>query len=303
MPKDKERRSNPVQSFNKKLKKDTINKAKHEKAKLRDTQLQKRRPDQVQRQIDELRELERSGTISANDRRHLETLERDLARIEKLRAEGKLGPIVISERTKGLEEKQERQRTKRPKHPEKSYYYDALYNPTGVPPPGMPYRERDEGDKDEHDSDTSTTSSVARIPMPEGTPPPLSDDDSADESEQVVHSSGREWNGKGKKAPGRMASGDKQGDEGIPKVVAPSQTSYSSEPVLKDLRREAVQFVPKSLKRAVVAQPLAHKPIDPLDPEVEPEEWKTKRTSDPLDSPQQSNQITRKRLNAAPSVP
>jgi hypothetical protein len=28
--------------------------------------------------------------------------------------------------------------------PKKSVYYDAVYNPFGVPPPGMPYRERSE---------------------------------------------------------------------------------------------------------------------------------------------------------------
>lgn len=28
--------------------------------------------------------------------------------------------------------------------PKRSYYYDATYNPFGVPPPGMPYRARSE---------------------------------------------------------------------------------------------------------------------------------------------------------------
>ena len=28
--------------------------------------------------------------------------------------------------------------------PKRSVYYDAVYNPYGVPPPGMPYRERSE---------------------------------------------------------------------------------------------------------------------------------------------------------------
>lgn len=29
-----------------------------------------------------------------------------------------------------------------PRHPERSIYYDAIMNPYGVPPPGMPYMER-----------------------------------------------------------------------------------------------------------------------------------------------------------------
>lgn len=30
------------------------------------------------------------------------------------------------------------------KHPERSIYYDPVFNPFGAPPPGMPYRERRE---------------------------------------------------------------------------------------------------------------------------------------------------------------
>lgn len=29
-----------------------------------------------------------------------------------------------------------------PRHPERSVYYDPVFNPYGVPPPGMPYIER-----------------------------------------------------------------------------------------------------------------------------------------------------------------
>jgi len=31
-----------------------------------------------------------------------------------------------------------------PRHPERSIYYDPVFNPFGVPPPGMPYMERRE---------------------------------------------------------------------------------------------------------------------------------------------------------------
>ncbi|OCF40382.1 hypothetical protein I317_05817 [Kwoniella heveanensis CBS 569] len=57
--------------------------------------------------------------------------------------------------------------------PKRSVYYDPVYNPFGVPPPGMPYRERtpeaaseddsEEGDEDDSDDD--------EIVMPEGPPP------------------------------------------------------------------------------------------------------------------------------------
>lgn len=42
-----------------------------------------------------------------------------------------------SDNTPGLYDKNGRL-----KHPERSLYYDPVYNPYGAPPPGMPYREK-----------------------------------------------------------------------------------------------------------------------------------------------------------------
>lgn len=126
MAKDKSLGSNPALAFHKKTKKDSINKSRIEKSRLRDSQLQKRRPDQVERQIDDLRQLAQSGKINAQDRRNLESLERDLARMNKLRAEGKTGPLVTSERTKRRDEKLEIRQAKIPKNPTRSYYYDPI---------------------------------------------------------------------------------------------------------------------------------------------------------------------------------
>lgn len=78
-----------------------------------------------------------------------------------------------------------------PRHPERSIYYDAVMNPYGVPPPGMPYMERplrpdetasdDEADGDDdvvmpegpppNDNNNDTIDSDEDIPMPEGPPP------------------------------------------------------------------------------------------------------------------------------------
>lgn len=65
--------------------------------------------------------------------------------------------------------------------PKKSYYYDPVYNPYGVPPPGMPYRERTPtGMSDgEESSDNSEEGSDDDIVMPEG-PPPEEEPDSDD---------------------------------------------------------------------------------------------------------------------------
>lgn len=126
MAKDKSLGSNPALAFHKKVKKESINKSRAEKSKLRDEQLQKRKPYQVQRQIDELRQLAAASKINAHDRKLLETLERDMARISKLRTEGKSQPLITSERTKREDQRLEKSQNKIPKDPKRSYYYDPI---------------------------------------------------------------------------------------------------------------------------------------------------------------------------------
>lgn len=308
MVKDKSLGSNPALDFHKKRKKDSINKSKLEKGKLRDSQLQKRRPDQVQRQIDELQGLAKSGKISAHDNKNLDILQRDLARIKKLQSEGRAGPIVTSERTKALDLKAERHTTKLPKHPEKSFYYDPIYNPYGVPPPGMPYRERSESHRPEDESDTSTTSSVARIPMPAGSPPPVFSDESVTSSDprqtaQLYESPGTLGSAMQDKMPGRMLAPNPHAKHQTTGGKLTSQISYSAEPVMKDLRREAAQFMPKSLKRKAT-ESLKSKQLDPLYLDVMYPGHDTDQDNLSAE-PQLAGTAgrDRKRLNLAPAVP
>lgn len=323
MAKDKSLGSNPALEFHKKAKKAGINKSKAEKAKLRDSQLQKRRPDQVQRQIDELRQLAQAGKINSQDKKNLDALERDLARINKLRVEGKTGPVVTSERIKQREEKEERKRGKIPKDPTRSYYYDPVCrlhlsclrtitdiidNPYGVPPPGMPYREID---KAAVESDSSTSSSIRRIPLPPGTPPPLgntiNDRHAAKEDHQSPAQSIQHPKSRRQQMPGRLAVADPQDEavnvDTVEEVRRPVQTSYSAEPVMKDLQKEALAFVPKNLKRKAVALQ-KQRQIDPLDIEaIEEQELAQQASRESVTEAAQSQvKPVRKRINAAPNV-
>jgi mRNA biogenesis factor len=65
----------------------------------------------------------------------------------------------VSDRTKGREEERERERQKELKRafkdavkgkrdPRRSVYFDEVWNPYGIPPPGMPWKERDEDDSE-----------------------------------------------------------------------------------------------------------------------------------------------------------
>jgi len=69
------------------------------------------------------------------------------------------GPVIVSDKTKGreaeiakLKEKEEKKAfkeiLKNKRDPRRSVYYDEVYNPYGVPPPGMPWKERDEDDSE-----------------------------------------------------------------------------------------------------------------------------------------------------------
>ena len=93
----------------------------------------------------------------------LVSLEKELRLVKraKVRASSdeKRGPVIVSDKTKRdeeerrkVKEKEERKRFRevvsRKRDPKRSVYYDEVWNPYGVPPPGMPWRERDEDDED-----------------------------------------------------------------------------------------------------------------------------------------------------------
>ncbi|ORY87788.1 hypothetical protein BCR37DRAFT_332358, partial [Protomyces lactucae-debilis] len=226
-------------------KKNQLNKSRAEKANARNAKLQHRRPDQVQAQIAELQALEKQGRINATDKRLLVTLERDLQRIKRLQTDDKrAGVIVTSEQQQRREQVQLKRQSRLPKDPTRSVYYDAVFNPYGVPPPGMPYKEVDDADA----SDSSTTSSVAAIPMPEGTPPPLlSSHHRRSDAEKPPKLEAGENIG-GPIRPGRLVQQSASGPVAGAESTTSIQTTYSSAPVLRDLVKESARFKPHRLK-------------------------------------------------------
>ncbi|WRT66424.1 uncharacterized protein IL334_003380 [Kwoniella shivajii] len=70
--------------------------------------------------------------------------------------------------------------------PKRSVYYDPVYNPFGVPPPGMPYMEKPAEEESEEDS-SEDDESDDEIIMPEGPPPnPNSEsDEESDDSDDI----------------------------------------------------------------------------------------------------------------------
>ena len=137
----------------------------------------------------------------------------------------------------------------------------------------MPYREIDDYEEVDVEQDSeadsvSVTSSIANIPMPAGTPPALLEDEAEEEgifdkvieATQICGTSERlagEYLGERKRTMQDQAVTDQA------VTSAAIQISYSSEPVVRDLRREAVGFVPKAVRRRG-GHPVQRSQQDPL---------------------------------------
>lgn len=163
-------------------------------------------------------------------------------------------------------------------------------NPYGVPPPGMEYRERDE-QIEVDESDSSTSSSVARIPMPPGTPPPLKQ---ADLEFDLVMSTDRMTGRTDERQPPQMADTGHASDTVTPAV---SKIEYASAPVMRNLQQESAVFVPKGIKRKLHTAPTDNVPADPLDPEGNDN---TTAQQNPLVTRRSIPQ--KRRLNLAPDI-
>jgi len=148
-------------TIDKKDKKRAAEKIKQQRQNVQLSHASKRNPARLESQITNLKQLEAQGRLSDADRAVLSTLEKELRTVRKAKAQfsQQSGPVIVSDRTKmdeaekaKLREKEERKQfrdiLKHKKDPRKSVYYDEVWNPYGVPPPGMPWRERDEDDSE-----------------------------------------------------------------------------------------------------------------------------------------------------------
>ena len=156
MPKDKERSFNPAMAQRKSDKQKALKKSKSEALNRRNEKLARRNPDRIQRQINNLKEVEESGRqLRPHDKELLEALERDFRSIQKAReALGDKAPVFGSARPQG--------------------HVGRDGNEHSV----LGKRRRDDGrhrqwSKREESDSSDTDESVRGIPMPRDTPPPI----------------------------------------------------------------------------------------------------------------------------------
>ncbi|KAF9446114.1 hypothetical protein P691DRAFT_804696 [Macrolepiota fuliginosa MF-IS2] len=190
---------NPAEAYRKAQRKKELKKNKTERAKARDFSLVKKDTTDLEEEIGQLES-------SDGDKGRLAELKAELEKVNKKKEEYvKEHPeqrnLVYrrhrkqtdgNENSKHEEEPEPQKRNlfnKKglPRHPERSIYYDAVMNPYGVPPPGMPYLERplrpDEMDSEAEDDSGGIPTAIDlppgyelvesddEIPMPEGPPP------------------------------------------------------------------------------------------------------------------------------------
>lgn len=192
----KERSLNPVAAQHKADKQKAQAKNKKQVQAQRNEKLARRNPERLQKQIDELKELESRGVLRPKDKETLTQLEKDLRGVRRAReALGDAAPKFAERRDYGAggdvrQEQRERRQN-------------------------LGKRRRGEEDAHGSDSGEETDPDVRSIPMPRDTPPPIP--------------------AQPRKAHGLPAK---------PVPAAPAQTVYSSAPQLRDLKKEAVRFMP-----------------------------------------------------------
>ena len=210
----KERSVNPAQQQRKAEKQKEIAKNKKQLQSKRNEKLARRNPERLQRQIDELKELEQRNVLRPKDQETLKQLERDVKGIRRARdALGDAAPKFPShERSaKGGGEKrnvqQEQMQRRQNQH--------------------LGKRRRDEEDAQGSDTDPD----VRDIPMPRDTPPPIP----RPQRERPQPQMGPD----GQRVPHALPA--------KPVAAAPAQTVYSSAPQIRDLKKEVVRFMPSAV--------------------------------------------------------
>ncbi|RXK35996.1 hypothetical protein M231_06710 [Tremella mesenterica] len=203
--------ANPADAYRKAQKAKELKRNKEERKKIREDKNVKRDTRELEVEIQALKSQGNGKKLSEITQAKIKSLESELAYVNKLKEK------YVAEHP-DLRDKIYKSHSDRPKHvtdgeegdddqvdsgdvrrlydeqgrlrdPKRSVYYDAVYNPYGVPPPGMPYLERTpEPELPQEDDDDDQ--GEEEIIMPSGPPPkppspPQSDSDSDADSDDI----------------------------------------------------------------------------------------------------------------------
>ncbi|WVQ67646.1 uncharacterized protein L199_005849 [Kwoniella botswanensis] len=186
--------SNPADAFRKAQRAKELKKNKEERKKVREAQTVKKDTRELEADIRYLK-----TQTDASSKTRLSELESELAYIKKTKEayvaehpearDRVFGVRKSKENEGGLTTREESQKhlydeNGRLRDPKKSVYYDPVYNPFGVPPPGLPYRERTPDQvEEEEESDEEEDEDDEDIVMPEGPPPQGAEEEEEEDSD------------------------------------------------------------------------------------------------------------------------
>lgn len=233
MARDKDKQQNPATAELKKQKQAALKKSKANLATQRNEKLARRNPERIQRQIDDLKQLEtaQGGNLRPRDKQQLEQLERDVKAIRKAR---EVAPGVG--RSDGREEGSNR--SARGEHGfGRGGFSDRGRGGRG----GTSLGKRRRGSEDADASASEDTDpEVRNIPMPRDTPPPVPRRPRKQHQDQ---NRGQRGN------PNNIAIDKPRLDlPQKPQSKPVAQTTYSAEPQIRNLRQEATaKFVPAAV--------------------------------------------------------
>jgi hypothetical protein len=152
----KEKNYNPVQEQKKADKAKALRKQKATVQAQRNEKLARRNPARIQRDIDQLKDLEQSGALRPHERQRLSELEKDLAAVNKARA--------------ALGDKAPQFKPERRQHDD---FGESGGRDTGRGRGGGVLGKRTRDGQRKEDDSSDTDDDVANIPMPRDTPPPI----------------------------------------------------------------------------------------------------------------------------------
>jgi len=217
----KERSINPAAQQRKAEKQKAVAKNKKQVQAQRNEKLARRNPERLQKQIDELKELEQRGVLRPKDKENLAQLEKDVRGIRRAReALGDAAPKFPERRDQGNDVRQE-QRERRQQQQQQQQQYQQ--NHLG---------KRRRGEEDAFNSGSETDPDAKSIPMPRDTPPPIPRQPREQFYDPQIGSDGQ-------RAPHALPA------KPVPAVRA--QTTYSAAPQLRDLQKEATRFMPAAV--------------------------------------------------------
>ncbi|GAA6034929.1 hypothetical protein JCM8097_009370 [Rhodosporidiobolus ruineniae] len=214
--------SNPVDAHRKAQRKAEIKRNKATRTKQKEVTTIKKDTRPIEAEIRRLTQQAQKGPLSKADKDELASLRAELASITKAKNEyvekhpehrkfvfpaGQGGGEAEDDAADGAEPPGLYDRSGKLKHPERSLYYDPVYNPFGVPPPGMPYREKPEYEMARLGIPTPEQLAAFQ-PQVEAESEEDSDEDDEDEDDDIVMPAGPPPTGKAEDAPSDDSDSD-----------------------------------------------------------------------------------------------